>query len=173
MFSQNIQDIALAINNCTDILAEETTLVATNLIIYTHQSYGEKLEGFIVERLTEYLTNPPESMSKRPSKDITDSDWVKNMHIKVVSGLHGLKNYFKRSTFSYLVTLDCNVNEIETVKTYLRQEQYDKRVYLYSADEKPGKVDSIRLSGKEGVIEQYLDERVKAVVMKAGFKVKF
>ena len=40
MFSENIKQITQAIINCTDIIGEETAVVAKNVIIYTIVDYG-------------------------------------------------------------------------------------------------------------------------------------
>jgi len=47
MHDESIETIAKAIKNCCDIVAEETSIVAENVIIYTHISYGQIHNDFI------------------------------------------------------------------------------------------------------------------------------
>ena len=71
--------------------------------------------------MKDYLTMPPVSLDKRKSKDITQQNWVDNMRIKIVSNIEELGKYFRQYTFSYLITFDCDIYQIETVKAYLRR----------------------------------------------------
>lgn len=43
MFCDNIPQVAQAIKNCTDIKPGITELIPTNVVIYTHYSYGKQL----------------------------------------------------------------------------------------------------------------------------------
>lgn len=40
MHDESVEKIAEAIKNCTDVLAEETSIVAQNVIVYTYLAYG-------------------------------------------------------------------------------------------------------------------------------------
>ena len=61
---------------------------------------------------------------------------MKNLSFKVCSTFEKLKEEIKKVTFSYLITFDCTVNQIEVVKAFLRQEKLHKRAYMYNAEEK-------------------------------------
>ena len=53
MHNKEIGKIAKAIINCTDILAEETSMVAKNVVIFTKVNYGREHEEFIKKHLKE------------------------------------------------------------------------------------------------------------------------
>lgn len=77
-------------------------------------------------------------------------------------------------SFSYLITFDCTVNDIEEVKSCLRQDKFDKRVYMYNAEEKENVIEEISKNiGNVEEMRRYLSERAKKVVEKAGFVIKF
>lgn len=110
------------------------------------------------------MANPKE-LKKTKSKDITEKGWSKKMTIKVVSTLSKLKDEFKKTPFSYLITFDCSINQIEEVKAYLRHVKYDKRVYMYNADEKESITSQISKDLQDdAIIKKYLEDRVKKVV---------
>lgn len=90
--------------------------------------------------------------------------------------MNELKKAFNRSTFSYLITFDCTIQEIEDVKVYLWQEKYDKRVYMYNADldqESSLKIKDKVEKNDDKEVEKFLIKRAEKVAEKAGFRIKF
>ena len=87
------------------------------------------------------------------------------MEITVTSSLRRVNEQFNRTTFSYFITFDCDINYIENCKAHLRQFNYDKRVYMYNADEEEGKYDELmsKIKDKE-FIDKYLRKRIKKVI---------
>lgn len=60
------------------------------------------------------------------------------------------------------------------MKAYLRKEKFDKRVYMYNADEKEGVVEDMQKHiNNKTKVEKYLDKRIDKIVEKAAFRIKF
>ena len=51
MHHADLSEIARAIKNCTDILGEETSTIAKNVVIFTVVDYGRENEAFIARYL--------------------------------------------------------------------------------------------------------------------------
>ena len=103
-----------------------------------------------------------------------NEEQIDKLNIRVAGGgdMESVKDAIIETTFSYLITFDCPNPQIEKVKRWLVNNQFDSRVYVYSVQENPDSFEKIKKEKEGEKIEAYLKKRAGKIVDGAKFKIK-